>query len=919
MKRWVWVGLVVVVVAAAGAWHWLRPTDPLRQANKLLQAGQLRSAQLVLRDAVLSHPRDGRLHAALAEVEMRSQDPIGAEREARAAAQNGWNPNAIAVLLAQAGLQQGHFQDVLSTYQPSPTMTPAQQATILVQRGLAQFALGQPAAAAASIADAQRREPRSYAAAMAAARIARASNDPATARRQLDLAVSIIPHDPQALLMRGQVQLAAGDPNDALADDNEAVAYSGGVAALLGRADLLTGMGEVARARADIDAVLKASPNNPYGEFLLARVLIATGDWAGADAALDKAGRLVDQLPRGQLYMAVVKANLKQPQQALDAAQSYRAKVGLSDPDVAGLIASLYLQTNRPGDAVALLAPLAASGRANAGLRTLLAKAYAQSGTAPPAQDAAAPTGAVIQGGTVNASLTQDTGTIARADPAADPVAETVSQIRAAVQAGQPDQAAGALDRLRALKGVDPVQVDTLQGMVNLARSDLAGAHAAFAAAVKADPDDVGAQTELARVIALQGDPAQADRLLSALADKNPTNLAVLSALQAVETQAGQTDPLTRRYIAAHNAAPADLRLTMALAQFYAQTGRAPQALAVVDEAVRAATRSASASAPSVPPMLLELQARLQMQQAQPKDAVKTLRQLLAQQPANALVTQQLIQAQLAVGDIEGARALVRDALTKNPGSEVLLAASVGIASRQGVEAGLAMADQLAREKANLPTALVLKGDLLATKQRYDEAVAAYRSAQTAPPSGIVATRIAIAQQAAGKQAEALTGLRQFLADHPDDAEVAQMLSGIDIAARRYDQARAELNVVLKTHPSEPNALNNMAWIEQQSGNLAGARQTAQRAYLLRPTAQAADTLGWVLLQLGDAQDAMPLLRQAGNGLRTDPGVQYHLARALQQTGHAAEALTILTTLDARPGTFDEKPEADKLRASLTH
>ena len=46
--------------------------------------------------------------------------------------------------------------------------------------------------------------------------------------------------------------------------------------------------------------------------------------------------------------------------------------------------------------------------------------------------------------------------------------------------------------------------------------------------------------------------------------------------------------------------------------------------------------------------------------------------------------------------------------------------------------------------------------------------------------------------------------------------------------------------------------MNNLAWVYQQQGNDAKAQALARQAYVLSPSPQTADTLGWILTTSGD-------------------------------------------------------------------
>jgi Flp pilus assembly protein TadD len=126
------------------------------------------------------------------------------------------------------------------------------------------------------------------------------------------------------------------------------------------------------------------------------------------------------------------------------------------------------------------------------------------------------------------------------------------------------------------------------------------------------------------------------------------------------------------------------------------------------------------------------------------------------------------------------------------------------------------------------------------------------------------------------------------------------------------------LEKVVETMPRDPVVLNNLAWLYQQSGD-PRARSLAERAYLLAPNQpQTADTLGWILVQQGQAETAVGLLTEASAAANAGPAIRYHLAVALKDIGQRAQARQLLDELINRSGTFDDKPAAKKLLAELS-
>ena len=151
---------------------------------------------------------------------------------------------------------------------------------------------------------------------------------------------------------------------------------------------------------------------------------------------------------------------------------------------------------------------------------------------------------------------------------------------------------------------------------------------------------------------------------------------------------------------------------------------------------------------------------------------------------------------------------------------------------------------------------------------------------------------------------------------HPEDPAAAQLLGTLDITARRYDSAERNLQLALKAQPNDLVALNNLAWIYQQKGDHR-AREYAQRAFEQAPTPEVTDTLGWILVQNGEAPKALPLLASAARARNQNSTIQYHYAVALNSVGRSTEAADVLRTIVGSPEQFDDRPAAQSLLTNL--
>src|ERR1700733_8619097 len=100
-----------------GAWLGAFPiaahADYLSTAKASLKKGDLKSAQIDLRNAVRADPQSAEAHYLLGRVSIELGDPVAAEREADAARQRGFDPHQAVPLLTQAMLAQGKYQKLL--------------------------------------------------------------------------------------------------------------------------------------------------------------------------------------------------------------------------------------------------------------------------------------------------------------------------------------------------------------------------------------------------------------------------------------------------------------------------------------------------------------------------------------------------------------------------------------------------------------------------------------------------------------------------------------------------------------------------------------------------------------------------------------------------------------------------------------
>jgi Flp pilus assembly protein TadD len=110
--------------------------------------------------------------------------------------------------------------------------------------------------------------------------------------------------------------------------------------------------------------------------------------------------------------------------------------------------------------------------------------------------------------------------------------------------------------------------------------------------------------------------------------------------------------------------------------------------------------------------------------------------------------------------------------------------------------------------------------------------------------------------------------------------------------SKKWVQAEADFLRALELQPDEALILNYLgySWVERGE-NLDRARGMIEKAVDLRPRdGYIVDSLGWVLFQLGDFDEAVRQLERAVSLRPADPVINEHLGDAYWRVGRRLEA-----------------------------
>ncbi len=305
----------------------------------------------------------------------------------------------------------------------------------------------------------------------------------------------------------------------------------------------------------------------------------------------------------------------------------------------------------------------------------------------------------------------------------------------------------------------------------------------------------------------------------------------------------------------------------------------------------------------------------------------------------------------MAAGDAEGSRRQLQRYRSMGgpllPGDPARLEPLASTPSEGVAEVFYGVAEELRRRRAALAliyarlaamlepdhhAALLLTGDILAGRDRHDEAAAAYRSVPADSIWRLTAqANLARAYASGGRLDEAVALLEAEAAARPDDpfplGELGHLLRGeerFEEAFRAYDRAIAriegqagtehwrlyygrgialertrrwepaerDLLKALEFVPDHAHVLNYLgySWIDRGE-RYERAEEMVARAAGLRPRdGYIADSLGWVYFRTGRYREAVEELERAAALTPLEPVVNEHLGDAYWKVGRRREA-----------------------------
>jgi putative PEP-CTERM system TPR-repeat lipoprotein len=894
--------------------------DLIALAKEEQAAGRHRAAVIQLTN-VLQKNREHAEALYLLGIEYhRAGDFRSAARLLQRALDLRYDPTRVVPPLCKSLLAMGDFQRALDQTQIDAGGDIRTQAQLVTLRGLASIGLGHTREGADLLARALEIQPELADALLGQARLAEAEGNFEAAARLLERAIAAAPRDIDAWMMKGDLQHYLKQ-DGALATYRKVVELDPeNISARLNVVSIHLEASDLDAARQELAQAQALAPTDPMAKYMEGLIEFRGGNYLAAQAALQQALKdAPDHAP--SILLAGMTAYALGSYATAQTHLIRAVKRAPANVDLRKLLALSFARGGNPRRALDELASVRAERPDDVGVLGLSGEFALQNGDPPMARDfferavKAAPASAAARIGLAQSRMAWGETDRALADLEAAVRLDRgnfqadVLLVLSHLQRKRFDQARKAATLLEQKQPVNPL-THNLMGAAYLGMGDVANARSAFERALEHQPTYTPAAINLAQLDLKDNNPRGARRRLEAVLEKDGNNVQALLTLaelsSAIRASAKeQTDWLER----AVKAGPGMAQPKVMLARKLAQGGESRRALDLALQAQAVDPGSAE---------VLDLVGSLELAVGNSRNGLTAFEKLVALQPKSAVAQYRLGTAQAANGNNAGAANSFRQAIALQPGHVGAQSALASLELRAGRHPeAMQLARQLQKQAARSPIGYLLEGDVLMTEKKFAPAAKAYEAGYEIEKIGELAIRLHGAYTEAGKPDVAEARLAKWLMVAPDDVTARLYLADVRLKKGMHRDAIEQYEWLQRKVPESVTVLNNLAWAYHRVKD-ARALPTAERAYKLQPdNAAVIDTLGWILVEEGNASRGVELLQAAVAATPDAPERRWHLAQGWFRAGERSKARNELESLLRTTTPFAGRADAAALLNEL--
>lgn len=904
------VSIAALLIAAAVAGCEQDSPDAARaKAIEYQKKGEASAAIIVLKTTLEAAPRDPQSRYLLARNYIEVGDPVSAEKEIRLGIAQGHPSNLTTPVLGKSLLQQGKFQNVIDETQNE---VGAKDSEVLCLRGDAYLALGRPEDARQLYETVLRTDPSFSHAAIGLGRLSYIVHDVAAANRYAAQALAAQPRNVDALMFKGDLLRAENQASAALATYDQVLAINPvHPTAHVEKAYLQIGMADYPAAEAELKKARQIAPGSVLVAYSQSLLDFSRGANAAAQESITRVLRVAPSHMPSLLLAGAISLNLNSLHQAEHHFRQYLEK----NPDnlyARKLLAQTLLRRGNSPEALLVLEPALKGQREDAQLLALAGESYMQASNFDRAAQffekasALEPKAAELRTSLAMSKLgkgqsaeavhdLQVATTLDRDSPKAG-----IALVRTELSLRHYDR---AYDAAVALEKAQPqnAAAHDLKGMALVGKGDLKAARAGFSKALAMQSAYFPAAANLAQLDLLENKPADAKQHLQAFLTANPANVDAMTALAVLASSEKKTEEATQWLVRAAAVDPTAVAPAVGLVSQYLQTGQNQKALDL-------ALQLKVANADNLD--LMDLMGKAQLANGDQDGAMATYQKLASAMPRSANVQMQLAAMLMLKKKYAAAEETLKAALALQPDFPAAqLALAELYVRKHWNDLALMTAEKMQRNHPTSSAGFQLAGDVLMADRKPAQAIAAYERAFAITANNELTIKIANALTVAGKPDDAGKRVAQWMQAHPDDLRVQLYQGEMLLAQKKFKPAASHFEGIVKQHPRDVAALNNLAMAYLLSQDPRAATVAEQALGVAGERADVMDTFGWILVEQGNLARGLPILLRASKLAPGASDIRYHVAMGLIKAGDkpaARKELELIVKNDEQFSQIDD-------------
>lgn len=892
-------------------------------ALKRFHGGDYRAAEIQLKNALQQNPRDLPARILLGRTLIKLRLGEEAEYQLKLARGAGADDSQILAPLGEAYLAQGKAETLLRDF-PAGQRLPAVEAEVRVLRGRAMLELNQIRDSEDQFLDALRIRPNLVKGLIGLASHRMAVGRMEDADKLLDRAMAQDPDNESGWHMKGKIKLSLNDWRGALENFDRTLSIApNNTVARVDRASVYLLTGRRDEALKDLDTAQKEAPKLPRAGLLRALAYVQIGERQKALELLDDVTQWIGVLstetfnnsPQSLLLMGAIHYSLKRFEDAVPYLLRYN-ELAPHTPITQKMLGIIYMMRGDNRAALELLEPLLRRTPNDIQLLTALGKIYTREKQYDKSTELFEKAASLApKNSSARTELALNRLATGQLDKAQNELEEAVRLDKGRGRAGaflgllhlRRGDTKSAIEIADQLSAADPKNPfpHNLAGSAHIQDKSYEEARKRFQAALAVAPGYKPAIYNLATVAGLLEGPAAAKRAYLAILKKDRTEIKAMSELATLALREGKTREAINWLDRASKTSPTAINPQLRLVNLLLQERQLAEAMQIMESLENRAPRNFS---------VLDTKARIQLARGNQAEAIQTYRTAANVASDNAGQLYRISQVQMSLQDVEGAATSLRYAVNLDPKIVPAQAALARLTyDLDGFEAAMKMVEALQDKFPGSPATDTVRGDVLMRHKQFEQAIAAYDAAFTKSPTSKQAQRLFRARWSSGDRAAAVDGLDAWIKTNPKDLRTRRILALAHLKVGNTDLAINHHEALAEMSPRDVVILNNLASLYHRRGDKR-SYDYAKRAYDLAPNQpQTIDTYGWMLVQKGDVEQGLRLLRNAQARSDSQPEIGYHIAVALDALGRHQEALREIQAVIALGKSFKDEDNARKL------